>query len=1361
MADAAKQQRTTSKRNFTRKWKTLDAALKTEETSLAEINACYDDVCTAWKVVEAKHDAYLDVLDDANTNVDQENQWIQDVEGSFVDARKRVLAFRAASESQYSCSVAKRAYEVTENNFRDMCSSLELLLSSPEALPETLTNERFSLSTQFDKLKDVHSAYTTVASPAVVDQLNTKMTNYTKRYNMLKISVDKKITSYKQETLAKKTPFRMEKMPLPRFDGQIRQYPQFKKDFRELVLPSVSTPESSYTLRQCLSREVNDYLGSCNEDVELMFKRLDLKYGDPSKIVDSILTDLHRFKKLEEGEHEKLIKFIDAVEMAHRDLKELSLASELTNTNTVSIIENKLPKKMQMEWYRFMHQEDSKVDKFNKFPSLLQFLSTERDVLQYSMSGIRSNPTRASGIINVVSSEVAIPSSSCIIHFWSENHATADCRTYNNLSHDHKLNVLRERSACTGCLGTGHSVEECTTTSQCTVDSTCVEKHHPSLHTTPSVDGTVSTIVSDHVSPADILLPFMKVETGSPRCNYLSCLWDTCANVCLITHSKASLLRLKGKPAKLFFTGAGGVQSVVDSLCYSLCLLDRHQVSHSIKVFGIDKITREIPHVSPETISGHFGKADLTNLARPSGDVDLLIGYQYAGWFPEVERRSGHLVVLSNIFGKCVGGRCPGAGKGSTTVNSVVVDSAVVNLLEAKCVSPCHEFLTIESLGVQCNPKCGNCRCGTCPLGGKEYSIREERELMLIEDKLEFKGDHWEAGLPYVKDPCHLPSDYEYALKRFKAHERRLAKEPSWETVYHQKMQEFISSFARKLTPEEMVQHKGPFHYVCHHAVAQPASESTPVRIVWDSSHQSEGQSLNDFLAKGPDAYMNTLMSVLLQFREDRVGIAGDIRKMYNSISLRENDQHMHRFLYRTDSTKPPDTYAITVVNIGDKPSGAIATVALRKTASMGKDQFPNECRIVTDSSYVDDITSSVSSGDRAEEVTSNISRLLKPGNFHIKKWQVSGQGEGEVVKILGSLWNPLRDTLSFRVRLNFSKKIRNVRSGPDITPQDIQKGFLPTLTRRMAMSSLNSIFDYYGLLVPFTTQGKVKMRDLWSLPDWTTPLDTIQQDWWVKFFCEMMEINELEFPRAVKPDGADEQKSPTLVIFSDASEQAYGCCAYVRWEMVEGDPVSRLLVAKSRVAPLKKTTIVRLELSAAVLSKRLRVVIENAFHLKFGRVIHIIDSRIVKGMISKESYGFKTFVAIRVGEIQTGTVADEWYWVESKFNIADIITRGAAVCDLGKDSHWQNGLPFMKLPISEWPLHQTFPTNELPEQISQVLVAVCGPVVEPIDIRRFSDFNLLLHVTARILSLRCPNPSLFNLKLPVTPDLLENAKLY
>lgn len=33
-----------------------------------------------------------------------------------------------------------------------------------------------------------------------------------------------------------------------------------------------------------------------------------------------------------------------------------------------------------------------------------------------------------------------------------------------------------------------------------------------------------------------------------------------------------------------------------------------------------------------------------------------------------------------------------------------------------------------ESIGAECNPKCGSCQCGKCPLGSKPMSIKEERE---------------------------------------------------------------------------------------------------------------------------------------------------------------------------------------------------------------------------------------------------------------------------------------------------------------------------------------------------------------------------------------------------------------------------------------------------------------------------------------------------------------------------------------------------------------------------------------------------------------------------------------------------------
>ena len=155
----------------------------------------------------------------------------------------------------------------------------------------------------------------------------------------------------------------------------------------------------------------------------------------------------------------------------------------------------------------------------------------------------------------------------------------------------------------------------------------------------------------------------------------------------------------------------------------------------------------------------------------------------------------------------------------------------------------------------------------------------------------------------------------------------------------------------------------------------------------------------------------------------------------------------------------------------------------------------------------------------------------------------------------------------------------------------------------------------------------------------------------WTQFFQDMLEIANLKFSRCVKPLQAP--KNPNLVIFSDASENAFGACAYVRWELHNGTFKSALLTSKTRVSPLKTEIIVRLELAAAVLSKRLRRSIIDHSRLKFEKIFHIIDSEIVWAMINKDSCGFNTFVATRVGEIQGSTDPSEWFWIKSELNIA------------------------------------------------------------------------------------------------------------
>ena len=81
---------------------------------------------------------------------------------------------------------------------------------------------------------------------------------------------------------------------------------------------------------------------------------------------------------------------------------------------------------------------------------------------------------------------------------------------------------------------------------------------------------------------------------------------------------------------------------------------------------------------------------------------------------------------------------------------------------------------------------------------------------------------------------------------------------------------------------------------------------------------------------------------MLIWFRKNEVALIGDIKKMYHSVGTTQLEQHMHQFVWREmDARKEPDTYVKPRVSSGDRPSGTIVTVALRKTAEMAQEKYP------------------------------------------------------------------------------------------------------------------------------------------------------------------------------------------------------------------------------------------------------------------------------------------------------------------------------------------------------------------------------------------------------------------------------------
>lgn len=209
--------------------------------------------------------------------------------------------------------------------------------------------------------------------------------------------------------------------------------------------------------------------------------------------------------------------------------------------------------------------------------------------------------------------------------------------------------------------------------------------------------------------------------------------------------------------------------------------------------------------------------------------------------------------------------------------------------------------------------------------------------------------------------------------------------------------------------------------------------------------------SINDLLLEGPDV-LNSICAVLLRFRREAFAALGDINKMYNSVWLEDQEVHVHRFLWRDSEEKELGEYAVTRVNIGDKPAGCIAQLAMRESAHLPQfSHLEEECRVFQEDSYVDDLLTSHNNLDQPRVITINVAQILKAGGFELKPWVFSGQSRKESAGKLEQVATPMTvilpnqlneednkalclcysledDKLHAMVRINFSKKKRKMR---------------------------------------------------------------------------------------------------------------------------------------------------------------------------------------------------------------------------------------------------------------------------------------------------------------------------------------------
>jgi Pao retrotransposon peptidase len=186
----------------------------------------------------------------------------------------------------------------------------------------------------------------------------------------------------------------------------------------------------------------------------------------------------------------------------------------------------------------------------------------------------------------------------------------------------------------------------------------------------------------------------------------------------------------------------------------------------------------------------------------------------------------------------------------------------------------------------------------------------------------------------------------------------------------------------------------------------------------------------------------------------------------------------------------------------------------------------------------------------------------------------------------------------------------------------------------------ISSIFDPLGLVSPFIFPAKRLLQELCRKNiGWDDKIPDAEFRAWQSWQQDHLRIQELKIDRCLQTCEFSETISKQLHHFCDASRDGYGTASYMRAIDSSGNISCQLLMAKSRFAPVKSTTIPRLELQAATLAVKMDELIYGELDASLlQKSVVWTDSTVVLQYINSIDKRFHTFVANRVAVIHERT---------------------------------------------------------------------------------------------------------------------------
>lgn len=1187
---------------------------------------------------------------------------------------------------------------------------------------------------------------------------------------------------------------------IPVFKGDALQYKSFMRAFEHAIEQKTSNDQDKlYFLEQFTAGEPQELVRSCahmtpNKGYCEAKRLLHKHYGDELRIASAYIDKALKWPQVKSDDGKALSAYAMFLIGCRNTMEDIEFLEEMDNPTNLRTVVSKLPYKLKERWRAEAYDIKEQRGRRAKFADLVSYIDRQARIAMDPLFGnisdsriISSGKTdqkekyhgrkevRGSSFATNVFTESKGPqempvkpanSSKTVSAFekpclyCQQSHTLASCSKIKHQPHKERVEFLKQKGLCFGCLVPGHLSKFCKRRIEC---KECALKHPDILHIIKE-EGSVSpekkdarhgsevscaqvSILQESCSlmgagEAECVLSIVPVKIKSKRsdkCVETYAFLDPGSTATFCTEDLQKKLNIKGKPTRILLSTMGqdkpGEQKLMNSFVISdleVCGLEDTKFIELPKVFTHSNIPVHIKNIPKKSDIQKWSYLNEVRLPEIEADVGLLIGANCSRamepWHV-INAKDGGPYAVKTAIGWVVNG--PVRKELNDAMNKTPTFS--VNRISVMEI----EKLLVQQYNTDFPERNYDDR--------EEMSCEDKQFMQSVQKTTVFENGHYSIGLPLRNEKLQMPNNRCVAEQRIACLLRKFKKNPEFFEEYKSFMETIIDKgYAVQVPVQQLKRDDNRLFYIPHHGVYHPKKKK--LRVVFDCTASFQDRSLNSELLQGPDL-TNTLVGVLLRFREEPVAIMADIESMFYQVKVPERDADLLRFLWWPNGklNEPMEEFRMTVHLFGATSSPSVASYALKRTAEDHKaDVSPETVQTVLRNFYVDDCLKSVAKEEDAVTLAKDLRTLCASGGFTLTKWvsnsrkvlmtipEVHRASEVKdldlrhdaltVERTLGVQWDTETDTFTYSIKL-----------------QD------KPMTRRGILSVVNSIYDPLGFLAPVILPAKLLLKDLCKEQyGWDENIGEKHAEVWKRWIEDVSHLSNFHVRRCLKPTDFGCTAVAQLHHFSDASESAYGTVSYLLLENSQGEKHCAFLMGKARVAPLKLVTIPRLELTAAVVAVKIDKMLHQELQVPLQQSIFWTDSTTVLRYIDSETARFKTFVANRISLIREATKPSQWKYVRTTENPADQASRGLKAKSLMQGGTWINGPDFLldkECDWSEQPVRRKESLQNDPEVKNGATVNMIKVEenMEPIDklISYYSDWHKLKRAVAWILKVK------------------------